>query len=285
MEQIKLTDEINVHENKPVRSWSQFSLYMRCPELYRAKYIDRELPRIGNLNMHLGSAVHLAHEKMAEARLLGSVDELTLEEAKQVASDYWENGLDELPPESATTLALTKKTMLQCVSSYHSFWSKSEAVPLHIEENLLWYPEGYPFGVRMIIDRIDKGGKLVDLKTSGKSPPKSRATGKHYIQSGYGYDMQLDLYMLGMRHVLNIEPTSAGLEVVVKNKNTKVIYVSHELREDRLNSMLDLMANLEESIQAGNFPKNRMGTFCSPRMCDNWEACTGILVEPDIFSV
>jgi hypothetical protein len=284
MDLINLNDEVHVEEKKPIRSWSQFSLYMRCPELYRATYIDKEIKRVGNLKMHVGSAVHYAHEKLCENRMAGNED-LTLEETKAAAEKYWHDGLEKIPEENITTLSLERSTMLKSTEAYYKFFSKSEIAPLHVEQNVLWYPEGYPFGVRMIIDRIDKGGKLVDLKTSGKTPPKSRKTGKHYIQNGMGYDMQLDLYLLGMRNVLNIEPTSASLEVVVKSKMPKVVRVEHEVNEDRLKSIMDLMANLEEGIQAGNFPKNRLGTFCSSYMCENWEPCTGIPIEPNVFSV
>ena len=61
--------EINSdNSRKPIRSWSQFSLYMRCPELYRARYVDKELPRASSMNMHIGNCVHHAHEVMSEAK-------------------------------------------------------------------------------------------------------------------------------------------------------------------------------------------------------------------------
>lgn len=278
-------DETLVDESKPIRSWSQYSLYMRCPELFRATYIDKELKRASNIRMHMGSSVHFAHEKMAEQRIKGLPD-LSLEDAKKFADKYWENGLKYLR-ESEMTIALERANMLGLVEAYHKYFVDSEIKPTHVEESILWYPEGYPYGLRCIIDRIDADGTITDVKTSSKSPSKSRTTGKYTVASTSGYDLQLDLYMNAMKGSLNIEPVKAQLEFVVKTskKAPKVVVVEHEVDKYRLQSIMDLMANLEESIQKGNFPKNRLGTFCSPYFCDNWEPCTGIPREPDVLEV
>lgn len=269
--------------NKPIRSWSQFSTYMRCPEMYRVKYVDKTLPRSSNSNMHAGSAVHMAHEKLSEEkRDNGTI--MALEDVIAHAEKYWDDGKDALD-EPPMELALTRAKMVNCVESYYHYFVSNDINPTHIEESVIIYPKGYPFGLRGIIDRIDEGNVLVDLKTSSKSPPKSKATGAYYLQQGTGYDMQLDTYILLMREGLNLDPRRASLEFVVKSKVPKVVRVEHDIRDDRVDSILDLMANLEESIQKGNFPKNRLGTFCSPRMCENWVPCTGISIEPDVLIV
>jgi len=271
-----LTVTEDPNEGKPLRSWSQFSMYMRCPELYRAVYIDRTIKRQANVKMYVGSAVHAAHEALCIARIAG--EEPTEDIAIKAAESYWNNGLSKLN-ENMTTLALERNTMLKVTKVYSKFFIDSDIAPTHTEQNVLWYPKGYPFGVRMIIDRIDKGGILVDLKTSAKSPPKNRVTKEHYILHKSGYDLQLDIYLWGMREVLNINPTQARLEVVVKSKTPKVVKVNHRVDSSRMNSVLDLMANLEENIQKGNFLKNRLSDYCSENMCANWEPCTGLKVE------
>lgn len=280
-------DDANVISNenasKPLRSWSQFSLYMRCPELFRVTYVDRTLPRNPNAKMHAGSAVHFAHEKLSlEKRDNGKI--LELGDVLSHAEKYWDNGKNTLS-ESPMDLALERAKMLSTTEAYYNYFISSDINPTHIEENVVVYPKGYPFGIRGIIDRIDEGNVLVDLKTSAKSPPKSRATGKHYLQQGTGYDMQLDTYVLLMRDGLNLNPKKAFLEFAVKGKVPKVVKVEHEIRKDRLESILDLFANLEEAIQLGNFPKNRLNTFCSERFCDHWVNCTGIKIEPDVVDV
>lgn len=270
-------------ETKPIRSWSQFSMYMRCPELYRATYVDKAIPRKSNINMHLGSSVHYAHEKLSEhKRDTGQV--LPLDEVTAAADDFWEKGKDKLE-DSPSELLTSRAKMIRAVEAYYYYFSQKDLRPQHIEKNVIVYPKGYPFGLRGIIDRVDEGGILVDLKTSSKSPPKSRTTGEYYLQGGTGYDMQLDTYAYLMREGLGIDPTSAKLEFVVKSKNPKVVEVSYQIREDRISSVLDLMANLEENIQQGVFPKNRLGNFCNSYMCDNWIPCTGIVPEPDILNV
>lgn len=259
---------------KPIRSWSQFSTYMRCPQMYKAVYIDKSIPRTKTSPALLGSTVHFAHEKLAEFKKNGRV--LDLDEAILFAEGYWdaqEEALDDL-----INAPVTKAQIIPLVTTYYDYFVKEDIAPKETEKDLLWFPKGYSFGLRGIVDRIDVDDSIIDLKTSKKTPSRSPKSGNHYVDIRSGYRLQLDTYIM-LARANGYDPKRAGLEVVVKNKRPKVVPVDYPVNEDFLKSTMDLMAELNENITAGHFPKNRLGNFCSPGYCKNWEACTGIKPE------
>jgi len=266
-----------IDSDKPVRSWSQFSTYMRCPSMYKALYIDKSIPRSKSSSALLGSTIHFAHEKLAEFKKNGRL--LTLEDALLFAEGYWESQEDSL--DDKENGPRTKAEIKRLTEAYYDFFVKQDIEPKVTEQNLLWFPKGHDFGIRGIVDRIDSDDSVIDLKTSKKSPSKSKKTSNYVVDIRSGYRMQLDIYIL-LARANNYDPPSAGLEVVVKTKNPKVIAVDYPINEDVLKSTMDLMAHLNENIVAGNFPKNRLGNFCSPTWCKNWLPCTGI--DPEAYN-
>ena len=84
-----LTVKDDPNQGKPLRSFSQYSMYMRCPQLYKATYIDKSIKRSGNIKMHLGSSLHYAHETLCNLKLSG--EELTEEKALENLPQDFEN--------------------------------------------------------------------------------------------------------------------------------------------------------------------------------------------------
>ena len=258
----------------PVRSWSQFSLYMKCPQLFKYQYIDRVVPRKESIALKIGNALHEGHEYLSGKKIeTGEVIEFKY--LKSFVEKYWEaNPLKDSDSNLSEDL-LEKNNALRYMETYYNFFKANEITPKHTEKDVIWHPPGASFAIRGIIDRIDQENTLVDLKTTGKSPPKSRKTGNIYIPKQSGYDIQLDIYAILMREALDIDVSGAYLEYVVKSKNCKVVKVKHEIREDRLKSAMQLMENIEENIQKGVFTKNRLSQYCGD-YCSMWEQCTGI---------
>jgi RecB family exonuclease len=263
-----------VDTNKDLMSISRFLTYMRCPALFKAIYVDKSIPRTFNIHAHVGSTVHAAHEFMC-AQVIKSEGIPSLKDVQAYAKDYWDSKADEVPDLLEEILA-QEQLSVRLIETYFKFFEKADIKPKFTEERVFWYPEGYNFGLQGIIDRIDMDGHVCDLKTSGKTPPKSRATGKYYVPRNTGYDLQMDTYFMLAREGLNIDVPGGSFEYIVKTKTPKVVKVNYDISELHMNSTLDLMANLHDAIQKGNFPPNRLGPFCSPTSCANWHPCTGL---------
>ena len=260
--------------DKDLMSISRFLSYMRCPALYKAVYIDKSLPRTFNIHAHVGSAVHLAHELLCKH--LRDFDEIPpLADLQDEIKKYWDSKLSN-STELLENLLMQEKLANRLIETYFKFFQTADIKPRFIEKHAVWYPPGYDFGIQGYIDRIDEDGHVCDLKTSGKSPPKSRATGKYYVPRSMGYDLQMDTYFLLAREALNIDVPGGSFEYVVKTKTPKVVRVNYDVDDLHVNSTLDLMANLHNAISKGNFPPNRLGPFCSPQSCANWHPCTGL---------
>ena len=263
-----------VDTNKEIMSISRFLQYMRCPALFKAIYIDKSIPRSFNIYAHVGSTVHTAHEVMCNY-LIDHEKIADLTYVKDKAKIYWESKLDRVT-DTVEVMMEQEKMANRLIDTYYTFFQKQEMKHKYVEERILWYPPGYDFALQGIVDRIDEDGHICDLKTSGKSPPRSKATGKYYVPRSSGYDLQMNTYFMLAREGLNIDVPGGSFEYVVKNKTPKVVKVTYELNQAHLDSTLDMMARIYDSIQKGNFPPNRLGTFCSPTSCANWHPCTGL---------
>jgi RecB family exonuclease len=263
-----------VDADKDIMSISRFLTYMRCPALYKAIYIDRSIPRQFNIHAHVGSTVHKAHEILCN-HLIDFEKIIEPIDMQEEINDYWDSKIGDVPDLMEEIIAQKTKAD-NLIKTYFSYFKKADLKPKHVEKRLTWYPQGYPFALVGIIDRVDQDGAICDLKTSGKSPPKSKATGKYYVPRKTGYDLQMDTYIMLAREVLNIDVPSGSFEYVVKLKTPKVVKVDYPVDEVHITSTLDLMANLYDSIQKGNFPPNRLGDFCNPTSCGNWSPCTGL---------
>ena len=258
---------------KPIRSWSQYSTYMKCPQLFFYQYIERSVPRTDSIPLYAGTTVLHGHEEMCKKKIKG--EDFTFEEILKLINTFWEKK-SETFSSKLTEFFLEKRKLKGYMEAYYHYFINNDITPLFTEKDLMWEPEGYNFAIRGIIDRIDTDNSLVDLKTSKKSPPFNKAKGSFYLDKKTGYDLQLDIYVMLMRNVLNIEPSKAKLEFIVKTKTPKVVPIEMDISEEKLSSTLDLLANLEESIQKGIFPKNRLSTYCGEKWCAKWEECTGL---------
>jgi hypothetical protein len=264
-----------VDGSKDLMSISRFLQYMRCPALYKALYIDKSVPRTFNIHAHVGSTVHMAHEVLCNHWIENEQEVMSLDKVKEKAKEYWDSKAND-STELLEVVLEQERISVNLIETYFKFFEKEDIRPKYVEERVIWYPEGYDFGLQGIIDRIDEDGHVCDLKTSSKSPPRSKATKKYYVPRSMGYDLQMDTYFMLAREGLNIDVPGGSFEYIVKNKNPKVVKVDYPIDNLHIESTLDLMAKLHASIKQGNFPPNRLGTFCSPSSCANWHPCTGL---------
>lgn len=176
-----------------VLSVSQVNAYLGCPLKYRFQYVDK-IPRPWRVAaMAFGSSVHAAVEWFHKERLAGRGPELA--SVLQVFdADWYAQNTDPLvfsERESKDQLAEKARAMLQLyVESANGV--KPVAVEQGFELDLADPETGELLDVRLrgIIDLIEEGDVLVDLKTAGRT-----------LESG-GLERHLQLSTYALAHLL-----------------------------------------------------------------------------------
>src|SRR2546427_6408852 len=172
-----------------VISVSQVNCYLACPLKYRFQYVDK-IPRPWRAAaMAFGSSVHAAVEWFHKERLAGRSPELT-EVLKVFDADWYAQNVEPLvfsERESKDSLAEKGRAMLELyVESANG--TKPVAVEQFFELDLSDPETGEVLDVHLrgVIDLVEEGETLVDLKTAGRT----------LEQGGLERHLQLSTYAL-----------------------------------------------------------------------------------------
>jgi putative RecB family exonuclease len=170
-------------------SVSQVNAYLGCPLKYSFQYVDK-IPRPWRVAaMAFGSSVHAAVEWFHRERLAGRIPGLT-EVLKVFDADWYAQNVEPLvfsERESKDSLAEKGRAMLQLyVESTNGV--KPVAVEQFFEIDLADPETGEVLDVRLrgVIDLVEEGEMLVDLKTAGRT----------LEQGGLERHLQLSTYAL-----------------------------------------------------------------------------------------
>ncbi len=172
-----------------VLSVSQVNAYLACPLKYRFQYVDK-IPRPWRVAaMAFGSSVHAAVEWFHRERLAGRSPDLA-EVLKVFDADWYAQNVEPLvfsERESKDSLAEKGRAMLQLyVESANG--AKPVAVEQWFELDLADPETGEVLDMRLrgVIDLVEEGETLVDLKTAGRT----------LEQGGLERHLQLSTYAL-----------------------------------------------------------------------------------------
>lgn len=155
-----------------VISISQVNTYLGCPLKYRFQYVDR-IPRPWRVAaMAFGTSVHAAVEWLHKERLAGRSPELT-DVLKVFDADWYAQNVEPLvfsERESREGLAEKGRAMLQLYVE-SATGVKPVAVEQPFELDLADPETGEVLEVRLrgVIDLVEEGDVLVDLKTAGRT--------------------------------------------------------------------------------------------------------------------
>lgn len=176
-------------EPKRVISVSQVNAYLGCPLKYRFQYVDK-IPRAWRVAaMAFGTSVHAAVEWFHKERIAGRNPELP-QVVKVFDADWYAQNMEPLvfsERESKDSLADKGRAMLQLyVESTNGV--KPVAVEQGFELDLADPETGEVLELRLrgIVDLVEEGGTLVDLKTAGRT----------LEQGGLERHLQLSTYAL-----------------------------------------------------------------------------------------
>ena len=176
-------------EPKRATSVSRINTYLGCPLKYRFQYVDM-IPRPWRVAaMAFGTSIHAAVEWFQRERLAGRSSELA-EVLRVFEADWYAQNVEPLvfsERESKDSLAEKGRAMLQLyVESTNG--TKPVAVEQFFELDLADPETGEVLDVwlRGVIDLVEEGDTLIDLKTAGRT----------LEQGGLERHLQLSTYAL-----------------------------------------------------------------------------------------
>jgi putative RecB family exonuclease len=178
----------------PSYSHSKLTTYRQCPQKYKFRYIDEIPPPIRSIELHLGTTVHSALEKLYADARQGQIT--SLDDLLTFFQDKWDEGFS--PQMRIVRAKTTARTYFdlghQMLKDYHwTFHPFTQSTTLELEEKFI-FPLSDNNEIRGIIDRLakHKDGTLEihDYKTSRRLPTAEQVAN----------DVQLALYEIAIRH-------------------------------------------------------------------------------------
>jgi putative RecB family exonuclease len=205
-------------------SVSQVNAYLGCPLKYRFQYVDK-IPRPWRVAaMAFGTSVHAAVEWFHRERLAGRSSDLA-DVLKVFDADWYAQNVEPLvfpERESKDSLAEKGRAMLQLYMESTN-GTKPVAVEQFFELDLADPETGEVLDVRLrgIIDLVEEGATLVDLKTAGRTLEQgglerhlqlSTYALAFFLQHGAIPKLRLDMLLKTAKPRLERHPTTRSIE-------------------------------------------------------------------------
>jgi putative RecB family exonuclease len=235
-------------EPLPVISVSQVNAYLACPLKYRFQYVDK-IPRPWRVAaIAFGSSVHAAVEWFHRERLAGRTPDLS-EVRRIFEGDWYAQNLEPLvfgERESKDQLLEKGRAMLGLYLE-----SVNGAQPVAVEQFFeldLSDPEtGEVFDLRLrgVIDLVEEGEVLVDLKTAGRT----------LEQGGLERHLQLSTYALAFL-LLHGRIPKLRLDMLLKTARPRLERHETSRSLGDLGWTARLIHEVSLAIQAGHFFPN-----------------------------
>lgn len=265
--------------------WSQskLSLYQRCGEAYRRRYIEKDV-QPAPLRVRAGSAVHAVAALMAKARM-GLMSghapkEPVFTKVDEVAAAAFEQQLE-------AEVVLTPREKAEGSEGMHVGRAKDDVVQMArafvpvvkaldvvaVERKVTVKPQDSDIRLVGTIDLITRdpatGGDVIDdVKTARRSPPRNAA------------DVSAQLTMYGMLRAAETGklPVAYRLHHLVRTPKSSVArYISLATRRD-VNDLRALVRRINtavDGVRKGVFTPAQPGVawWCAPDWCEYWQTC------------
>lgn len=257
-----------VDTEKPIFSFSRFRTYLSCPAQYDYFY-NQKRPRTTDISLSVGSAVHFLAETYAQSLIDNKP--LTTEEVIEIGRQFWKEETEKLTDQTDALKLFLYEEVQELFLTYKPHIDMVQ--PKYVEQHIVYYPPGKEWGIQGIVDRVDEDNKICDIKTSKRSPFKSKHGG--YVMSKM-HPEQLTTYAWLLREEKNIDVQDAYIDYIVKTGTPKIVRAEMRITDKAINSVIDMFDKTYEAIKAGIYPPNRTSSFCSSRFCPFWTECTGM---------
>ena len=267
----------------PQLHWSQISMYTRCPEQFRRRYIEGEIlpPGVGAISgTGLHKAVELDLTRKIEVGELAPEEEVTEAARDSVAKSFdAPEGVflnnDEKAEGADAVKAKAIDAAVSCASLHHNELAPL-AAPRQVERKWVLDIPNFPFDLAGTID-CDDGDTIWDWKTSKNTPTADDAN-----LSG-----QVTMYSLAKLTLDGILP-AANLGYVVKLKKPKTMVLPTQRTREDFAPLLRALERIAEAIDKNIFPFASMTSprpwCCSPRWCGFYKTCKGVSQRVSILT-
>ena len=255
----------------PHRSPTQLSMYLRCGEAYRRRYIEGEVIPPG-VALIRGSAVHKGAETNFRQKIESHEDlpSSVIQEAAAAAFDERASGEvlltgDEVAIGLKKVLGEAKDSTVRLADLY-ALQVAPSIQPLFVEERIEIPVHSHDRRLDLvgIIDVVSDLKDVIDLKTS-----KRRKTSNEVE-----IDAQLTWYDMAYRYLTGEAPRSVGFEVLVDKKTPEVQSVRSPRTQEDHQTLLHKLNAMEAGVKAGVFLPAAPGSWaCSDRFCGYWGTC------------
>ena len=259
-----------IDPEKPIFSFSRFRTYLTCPTQYDDVY-NKRIPRTTNIALSVGSSLHFMAETYSRSQIDKNI--LSDEEIFKLAEKEWKEQTKDISDITDATKYLKFEQTQKMFEAYKP--SLKETKAKMVEQHLILYPKNKEWGIQGIVDRVDEDNKICDIKTAGKTPFKKRGTTDKYSMLKM-HPEQLLTYAWMLREEKNINVQHAYIDYVIKTKVPKVIRVGIDIKDEMIDSVIDMFDRIYLAIKSNIYPPNRAGNFCSKTHCPFWTECKGI---------
>lgn len=248
-----------------VLSPSQVNGYLNCSAAWKYRYVDK-LPSAATGNQARGRAVHALVGYWFRQRMAGATpDGDTLAEAY---SEIWDNETADAEFSAKESIEELKASGAELAQKYITEVG-TKITPAASELKVAGVIGGV--NVRGYVDLLvrDASGKIIDLKTSSRSP------------SGVSADHALQLATYA-----RLTPEATGLvqlDTLVANKTgPKLVSIEYQVPEADILLTERIYPAVQKSMRDGFYLPNRGSYFCSSKNCAFTKQCMaefGGLVE------
>lgn len=241
-------------------SYSQIRMFRRCPMSYYFRYIKGlKIPPKSALT--LGKSIHKGVEYNFSQKIKSQKD-LPLSDvldAYSTAFDSLKYGTDwedekpgEVKDEGATLMSL------------HHTKQAPQIQPIACEKKIPVSFDNVDYTFLGYLDVIDKKGKIIDTKTTGKTPP----------QDTIKKDEQLTAYALLYRVEYGKEEAGIELDYLIRTKTPKIAIMEGWRTQQDIEKFLEEVGKIWAMIKTGIFIRTDPSNWwCSPKWCGYWEKC------------
>ena len=261
--------------------WSQISMYTRCAEQFRRRYICGEKLPPG-VALIVGSGFHRGVEATLRHKM--ETKELPPEEmTKQAARDSVAKAFDDevfVPADDAekSKADMRADAIDQAVAcaALHRKELAPDVTPIAVERPWVVDIAGYPVSLAGTID-CDEGAIIDDWKTAAKSPSAGTTE-----ENG-----QVVMYSMA-KHVLDGIIPRFRMGYVIKTKTPKTLWQETTCTADDFSPMLRVIERISEAIRKEVFPfASSMSPhpwWCHKKWCGFYATCEGVY-RKKVFAV
>lgn len=284
----KIVPVKSIPNEKPVDhiSFSQVSMYLRCPKQYEFSYV-KKLPRIPNMALAIGKGGHTALEYNAKQKIKTKKD-LDTSDLLDLTSDFIDSETADVEDKKERQGGQTKDRAIAGIRIYRER-DAPKIMPAGVEVpfmlNLNETEEDNIEPIRIVkgyIDVIDTGEKVSDYKF----------VNKRRGQAEVDLSPQLTLYSKVFHKLTGRYPAKVGYQMFLPGNKKEApdsefisrtaALMTPEAQEKRFRRLRYQFQMVERGIRAGVFPPTDNPQTCS--YCDFRTRCQDSLAPDDFIA-